>query len=317
MKVLGTKISVIVPVYNVAEYIEECVQSLVAQTFKEFEVIFVDDCGTDESIRIIERELGRIKANSFDARVIKHERNRGLSAARNTGFEAAVGEYVYFLDSDDYITSDCLERLYHAAVESEADVTIGDYSVVGGKDTWLAHLNGEQCGDPLQGYICGQYYVMAWNKLCKRSFLLNNELSFIEGLVHEDEPWTFAVSCYAKKIKLVHENTYIYRVRENSLQTGKDFTKHFKAYLTILREIGNIIIENNLSEKCGWWYEKRKALYFAQTVEKGSIEQQKEMYKVIREILPVGEWTKIGMHDLMPEFLGIIAYRKFHKYLLC
>lgn len=303
--------------YNVAEYIEECVQSLEMQSFKEFEVIFVDDCGTDDSIRIIERELGRIKTNSFDAKILKHDRNRGLSAARNTGFEAANGEYVYFLDSDDYITADCLEKLYHAAVESDADVTIGDYSVVGGKDTWLAHLNGEQCDDPLQGYLCGQYYVMAWNKLCKRSFLLKNNLSFIEGLVHEDEPWTFAMACSAKKIAVVNEDTYIYRVRENSLQTGKVFTKHFKAYLTILHEIGDIISENDLSERCGWWYEKRKALYFTQTIEKGSIEQQKVMYRMIRDILPAGGWNKIGMHYLMPEFLGIIAYRKFHKYLLC
>lgn len=314
---MNPKISVIVPVYNVAEYIEECIQSLAVQTFKDFEVIFVDDRGKDDSIHIIERELGRIKANSCDARIIKHKRNRGLSAARNTGFEVARGEYIYFLDSDDYISSDCLEKLYRAAVESNAEVTIGNYEVIGGSSYGLPHLHTDKCENPLQGYLSGNYYVMAWNKLCKKSFLQDNNLYFIEGLVHEDEPWTFSMACCAKKIALVKDNTYVYRVRENSLQTGKDFSKHFNAYLTILRKIGNIILEKNLSDKCGWWFEKRKALYFNQTIEKGSLEQQKEMYHVIHKLLPAGGWNKIGIHYLMPEFLGIIAYRKFHKYLLC
>lgn len=297
---MNPKISVIVPIYNVAEYIEECVQSLVVQSFKEFEVIFVDDCGTDDSIGIIERELGRIKANSCDARIIKHERNRGLSAARNTGFEAAKGEYVYFLDSDDYITPDCLEKLYNAAIDSDAEVTIGDFSVNCLNHNSITYVD-QEIGDYLIGYLCGQYYVMAWNKLCKKSFLEDNKLLFIEGLIHEDEPWTFAMACCVKRIKIVNEKTYIYRIRDNSLQTGKVFSMHFNAYLCVLQEIGRLIREKGLKDRCKWWFEKKKAQYFSYTIEKGSIEQQKKIYKVIRETVPYGSLTKLGIHYLMPE----------------
>lgn len=314
---MNPKISVIVPVYNVAEYIEECIQSLAVQTFKDFEVIFVDDRGKDDSIHIIEHELGRIKANSCEARIIKHERNRGLSAARNTGFEAAKGDYIYFLDSDDYISSDCLEKLCRAAIESNAEVTIGNYEVIGGSSYGLPHLYTDKCENPLQGYLSGSYYVMAWNKLCKKSFLQENNLYFIEGLVHEDEPWTFSMACCAKKIALVKDNTYVYRVRENSLQTGKDFSKHFNAYLTILRTIRDIISENDLSNKCSWWFERRKALLFGQTLFNGTLRQQKEIYKVIRECLPNGGFSKTRIHYWLPQCIGICVYRKFHRYYLC
>ena len=107
-----TKVSIIIPVYNVEPYIEECLLSVSSQTMTEgVECIIVDDCGKDNSMsiaeRFIEEYIGKI---SFS--IIHHGSNRGLSAARNTGIKAAKGEYVYFLDSDDTITADCIQRMY-------------------------------------------------------------------------------------------------------------------------------------------------------------------------------------------------------------
>lgn len=310
------KISVIVPVYNVSEYIAECIQSLFMQTFRDFEIIVVDDCGTDQSIAIAEDILSKGK---LPYQILHHDHNRGLSAGRNTGMAAANAEYVYFLDSDDYITPNCLSKLYEKAVESNADVTIGDFSVTGGRDIWLMHINPHR-----SSYFDGAYYVMAWNKLCKLSFLKDNKIAFIEGLVHEDEPWTFEVACKTSNIALIEDKTYIYRIRENSLQTGKDFTKHFNAYLTILQNFAEIIRSIELSSSSSLslpgllaWLERKKSLYFAQTLEKGTLSQQKQIYTVIRENLPQPSFTKLGIHYYLPKTLGIILYCKFHKYHLC
>lgn len=310
------KISVIVPVYNVSEYIAECIQSLFMQTYRDFEIIVVDDCGTDNSITIAEDLLSK---NTLPYRILHHDHNRGLSAGRNTGMAAAKGEYVYFLDSDDYITPECLEKLYVKAIDTNADITIGDYSVIGGSNTGLTHINSKRTS-----YFDGAYYVMAWNKLCKLSFLKDNNITFVEGLVHEDEPWTFEVACKTSNIALIEDKTYIYRIRENSLQTGKDFTKHFNAYLTILQNFAEIIRSIELSSSSSLslpgllaWLERKKALYFGQTLEKGTLSQQEQIYSVIRENLPQPSFTKIGIHYYLPKDIGIILYRKFHKYHLC
>ena len=105
------KISIVIPIYNVAPYVEECIQSVMNQTWKgKLECILVDDCGTDDSMKVATEKLKEYEGN-IDFRVIRHERNRGLSAARNSGIDAVTGDYVYFLDSDDEITPDCIDLL--------------------------------------------------------------------------------------------------------------------------------------------------------------------------------------------------------------
>ena len=103
------KVSIIIPVYNVVDYIERCWKSVNAQTYSDIELIFVDDCGTDESISKLETLIS--EGSRFPVQIIKHKKNRGLSAARNTGIEASSGDYVYFLDSDDDLVPSCIEEL--------------------------------------------------------------------------------------------------------------------------------------------------------------------------------------------------------------
>ena len=105
------KISIIVPVYNVEQYIKECFDSIAAQTYKgDIECIFVNDCGHDKSVEILEKMIACYQGGiSFS--IIHHEHNKGLSGARNTGIRHAQGDYLYFIDSDDSITSDCIEKL--------------------------------------------------------------------------------------------------------------------------------------------------------------------------------------------------------------
>ena len=105
------KITIVIPVYNVAPYIKDCLASVMKQTYKgEIECLLIDDCGTDNSMGVVSQVL-KDYSGKIDFRIYRHKYNRGLSAARNTGIEHATGEYIYFLDSDDEITSDCMEKL--------------------------------------------------------------------------------------------------------------------------------------------------------------------------------------------------------------
>ena len=102
------KVTIIIPIYNVAPFVADCIHSVMCQTWQEpLECILVDDCGTDDSMAVVERTLQDYQG-PVDFRIVRHEHNRGLSAARNTGLDNATGDYVYFLDSDDEVTPDCI-----------------------------------------------------------------------------------------------------------------------------------------------------------------------------------------------------------------
>lgn len=324
-------VSIIVPIYNVAEYIEDCIQSVLHQTYTDWELILIDDCGTDNSILIAKDILKENHQSKF----LKHDKNRGLSAARNTGLKIAKGEYVLYLDSDDRLAGNCLEKLVHKAKQTDADITIGDV-LVDGNSSWIPklHLEGspyisslltaEGHDNILCSYINGDFYVMAWNKLIKRTFLQEHNIIFVEGLIHEDNPWSLMIACYAKTVAFVKDKTYIYVVRENSLQTSKNYMKHFNAYLDILCVIGNLISNIKFDHNSAFsskskeilinWFEKNKAIFYAQTVENGTQKQLSTMYAVIRKNCPNAALTNARFHYYLPEFLGHKVYRKFLGY---
>lgn len=238
------KVSVIIPVYNVAPYIVACIESVMSQTWQEnLECILVDDCGTDDSFPLVKKRLkdydGRI-----DFRIIKHRQNRGLSAARNTGMEAMTGDYVYFLDSDDELTPDCIECLVKPLFLQDYDFVVGDYRLVGGTQRMdpLRLKDGETLKDDevLRSYRKKDWYIMSVNKLYRTSFLNQYKLRFYEGIIHEDELWSFQIACVAKSVYAVAHNTYIYKVRENSITTTpKNSERRCTSINIILKEMCN------------------------------------------------------------------------------
>lgn len=214
------KVSVIIPVYNVSKYIERCLLSVLNQTWQDLEVILVDDCTPDNSMEIVEAVIAS-HLRGITVRLLKHEKNRGLSAARNTGICDALGEYLFFLDSDDYIPENAIELLANIAKLNKPDFVIGNYEVTGTK-RWAPSLSldtGYYEGNDfiLSNYISGKWYVMAWNKLMNRSFLIQNELYFQEGMVHEDDLWSFKLANIALSMSVVNEVTYFYFIQPVSI----------------------------------------------------------------------------------------------------
>lgn len=320
MFVLIMKVSIIVPIYNVSEYIGKCMQSIASQTYRDFEVILVDDCGADDSV---EKAVSVLQKSGLSYKLLHHDFNRGLSAARNTGMAKAEGEYVYFLDSDDSISPDCLKLLVEAADCKKVQMVVGGVRPIGNSQTvpllgkHRDYYKGNE--EIFDAYISSEFYVMAWNKLVRRDFLSNHHIEFVDGLVHEDIPWSFEVASKLDSIAIVNKETYNYLIRENSLQTDKNFNRHFGAYKIILRELAHIAEQTGKYSAPSFlpWYEKQKALFFAQTLQKASKRKQKDIYKLIRNILPVYKFSKKYCHYLFPAFIGFNLYKKFFGYHLC
>lgn len=215
-------VSIIIPVYQVEEYIEECVVSVVNQTYRNLEIIIVDDCGTDNSISIAKKILSE---QEIPWKLLKHEKNRGLSAARNTGVENSTGEYFFFLDSDDYLADDCIEKLVTFALKNNTDMLFGnilyqrDNEIYAG---WYTRTNGiSEETSSLDAYINGKAFPMAWNRLIRKEAYIASGVSFIEGIIHEDEPWTFSMALKIKKVAYIDSAIYYYRQRKESITENK------------------------------------------------------------------------------------------------
>ena len=221
---MAIKFSIIIPLYNVEQYIGECVESIADQSFNDYEAIFVDDGCTDSSVIIVE-ELASKKGIPFK---LIHQSNQGLSAARNAGLKEASGEYVLFLDSDDWIEPDTLSTL-------AKNINDEDLICFSGRRYFEDSDNFEEA-DLLEGrsYETGwDYYsenalrqrkfafVCVVLRAYRRQYLLDNNLFFEQGIKHEDNLFTPLACFYAKKVKVIPTVLYNYRIRGNSIMTSR------------------------------------------------------------------------------------------------
>ena len=234
-------VSIIIPIYKVESFIERCLLSVLRQSYRVLEVILVDDCSPDKSMEIAKnfvKESPLSKDLTFV--YLNHSRNRGLSAARNTGIDAATGDYMYFLDSDDYITEDCIATLVLPLNTFSYDIVVGNYKVIkNGIDIkpLPLRLKGEvmESRNIAETYLHTQLYSMAWNKLCNASFIRNKKLYFQEGLISEDELWTAQTACTAEAIYAEKRITYYYCLREGSLYTSMTQENMRNNYMRVLQ----------------------------------------------------------------------------------
>lgn len=225
-------VSIIVPVYNVANYIIECLQSVAHQTYSgKIECLVVDDCGTDESIELAKQFISENKG-PVDFKIVSRLSNGGLSEARNSGIRAASGEYLYFLDSDDYLLPETISTLINVTrMYPSTDLVFSDYQIQkGGRKELNRSLNrnlnffDNRIIHSKKIYQPGFIRTEAWNKLVRSRWLKENELFFETMRISEDLIWTFKSMCCTPNIAYNHSVTYVYRVRENSIVTQKNET---------------------------------------------------------------------------------------------
>lgn len=244
------KISIIIPIYNVAPYLQRCLDSVANQTITEgIECILVDDCGTDNSLEIAEQFVQNYQGN-IKFQLISHEQNKGLSAARNTGIRYAIGEYLFFLDSDDEITPNCIEGFldiahkhpkidfiqgFHKDIPSEGKINLKQLCIDRGIPEYSENKEYIKTVLLADRVIS----VTAHNRLIRKDIVINNNLFFKEGIIHEDSYWNFFLAKHINSFAMLIKITYLYHLTPNSIMRKPDLTKRKKAYVTMLHDFSD------------------------------------------------------------------------------
>lgn len=233
------KVSVIVPVYNVEDYIEKCLKSLVNQTLDEIEIIIVNDGSTDNSETIIKKY---IQNNNNKIRYVT-KTNGGLSDARNYGMKFATGEYIAFLDSDDYVDVTIYEKMYNKAKQDNCDFVecdfIWKYDKKEVKDCGEIYYNKHEMLEKAR--------VVAWNKLIKRELIEQTKIEFPKGLRYEDVEFFYKLLPYINKFGFVKEHLIYYIQRGNSLANTQD--ERTKDIFTVLKNVLEYYKENGFYDE--------------------------------------------------------------------
>lgn len=232
------KVSIIIPVYNVAPYIKRCLDSVVAQTFQDIECILIDDCGTDNSVDIAQQYIDNYQGQ-IQFKFIHHEKNLGLSGARNTGIQVSTGEWIFFLDSDDALMPNCLSILL-ALVEKYPDVNFVQGNLLnerGRISHYGFHNIPDYCNNPstIEDIMLRKVITSACNRLIKHSLFIGNNLFFPVGMVHEDMYWVYFLSKYVHAAAFSTIGTYIYYTNEGSIMTTASQATRIKRYTSRLK----------------------------------------------------------------------------------
>ena len=220
-------ISIIVPIYNVEKYLEKCVDSLIKQDYRPIEIILVDDCSTDGSALIAKKYAEEYPDFCF---LIQRDKNGGLSAARNSGMIVAKGDWISFVDSDDWVSDDYVSELATTAFKSSADVVLGnaDYVYDSGEMKSASAFGNLKPGADQKEIIalCRSY---AWGRLFKTSLFMDGDISFPEDIKRSEDIGTIIpILTKSKSIALLEKSIYFYYQRSNSLSnTNKNIDLAF------------------------------------------------------------------------------------------
>lgn len=258
MKIKQPLVSIIVPVYNVESWLNKCIDSLLEQSYKNIEILLINDGSTDKSGDICNEYLNK----SSKIRVFNNE-NKGLSYSRNFGMKNANGKYIVFIDSDDFISdSNIIEKFVEILEKDKSDFIYTSYSrFEDGKeyivtenlpiDISNSDIKDKSGLDILSLLILkNSYHHAAYLKICKKDLLITNSLYFKEGVYHEDAEWTPRLFYYANKISLYNKPWYMRRMRDNSIITSideKSICKKLCDRLIIAHELIVFLKEKNAS----------------------------------------------------------------------
>lgn len=225
------KVSVIIPVYRVEKYVERCTDSLMRQTLDNIEYIFVDDASPDNSMDIIADVIKRYPHRALQVRVIHHDLNQGLPAARNTGLAKASGEYVFHCDSDDYVEPDMLEQLYIQATQNNADIVWCDWFLTfEHNERYMKQPSFSNALDALKSMLGGGMKYNVWNKLVRRNIYTDNNIQFPSGYGMGEDMTMMLLFAHAQRVAYLNSAFYHY-VKQNTeaFSSSTVSGKHYSA----------------------------------------------------------------------------------------
>jgi len=246
------RISFIVPFYNVEPYIEECIRSLYDQDipYKEYEVICVDDCSPDGSRAIVER----LQKEYPTLKLLIHTENKRQGGARNTGMKVAQGRYIWYVDSDDYIKSNCLKSLLELAEKEDLDILDFDFDADYSEQPFRKNVESYEMG-PCSGadYVFNNHKgkwswrcSTVWSGLIKRELI--NDLRFREHVQYEDNDYTIRMYARAGRVHHIPDRPYYYRVVEQSTVNVKPTVRQLEYDLALIKEYERLLRQNQWSD---------------------------------------------------------------------
>lgn len=243
-EIKSPRVSVVIPVYNTEAYVEEAVRSIMNQTLKDIEIIIIDDGSTDNSSSII------AEISEEDSRInIYSQNNCGLSLTRNRGIEYALGEYIYFMDSDDVLDPNALKTCYMLAIERNLDfvffdsVSFSDEGIALSDSTYFRSFLFDEDKvytglDMLNRMLDSNIYrASVCLNFINHKFLKKYKLRFFPGIIHEDELFTSQLYLFANRVSCIKETFYKRRLRSESIMTKKFSTPNIEGYLTVVGEL--------------------------------------------------------------------------------
>lgn len=234
------KVSIIIPVYNVERYVADCINSVISQTYDHsmIECIIIDDCSLDHSMDVINMIVGQYNGDMTFI-LLANSENKGQSASRNRGLDIATGEYIYFLDSDDYIYAHTIKKLMKVQDEyPDAEIIIGN-TFDEGHNNIIHHISYSNVITDMNYLYCGRRILTVWNQLIKRQIVERIGLRFKEGVYFEDILWNYMIFQSMRKVVICSDITYFYRNNDGGTMQ-KTRTQKLKEcaedYVVILKE---------------------------------------------------------------------------------
>lgn len=247
------KLSVIVPIYNVEEFLQECLDSLVNQTLRDIEVLMIDDGSTDNSAII-----AKLYEKKFDNFHYIYKENGGLGNARNFGIPYVKGEFLIFLDSDDIIPIDAYEKMYNAAIENNVDIVCGNMMRFNSKEIYDSYLHKKIYKKSIKRTHISEYKNLIYdttstNKMFKTSFYTTNCFKFPEGIYYEDIPMVIPALWKAKSVSILTDTCYLWRSREGenkSITQKRTTIKNFVDRIKVMDMVDSYYEKNVFDEDC-------------------------------------------------------------------
>lgn len=246
------QVSVIIPIYKVEKCIERCARSLFEQTLSSIEFIFVNDYSPDNSVSILQSVLNQYPNRSPHTKIVHHEYNRGLAAARNTGRSIAQGEYIIACDSDDWVERNMYELMYQKAKKTNADIVICDWNEIYATTTKYVSVNPpDNYTDCVIALLSGKMHGSVWNKLVRSSLYQENDIMCKEGMDFcEDFYVTYRLFYFAKSIAYINLPLYHYNKMNINAYTSNLFSIKTQQGLVLLaKEIDTFFQNNEVNER--------------------------------------------------------------------
>ncbi len=250
------KVSIVIPIFNPGKYFIQCLESVVNQTLKDIEIVCIDDGSTDDSMDILSKYSNDSRFKIF------HQKNLGAGSARNKGIDNAQGEYIVFLDSDDWIENDMCEKLYNHAKYLDVDLVLFDviWYHKNNKKELFKYFNDVEFNQDYNSFVFNRSLIpekivdpslgVIWSKFYKTSFLKNNNIKFSTYKIYNDVVFHFKTILSANTIAYYPEVFYHYiKVGQPSLQTSYRWGKYESTWFNVMLEVREFLLENNLMDE--------------------------------------------------------------------